>query len=157
MAALLQLPYCLLSEMETCKSHCPDIALGCQHESSPAWDMQLSQRRTDVMCWQWSRDSGSHGCGIMGCRVTLYGHMHKDQQPQQLLSNECSMLPPLPLSLTALAEDGGHAAELCFHAVCLCCCQEFQQLSVANCRREEGAEGEHLPPPSDSSFIYGLI
>lgn len=120
MAALLQLPYCLLSEMETCKSHCPDIALGCQHESSPAWDMQLSQRRTDVMCWQWSRDSGSHGCGIMGCRVTLYGHMHKDQQPQQLLSNECSMLPPLPLSLTALAEDGGHAAELCFHAVCLC-------------------------------------
>lgn len=52
---------------------------------------------------------------------------------------------------------GQHAAELCFHAVCLCWCQEFQQLSVANCRREEGAEGEHLPPPSDSSFIYGLI
>lgn len=153
MAALLQLPECLLSEMETCKSRCADAVLGCQHESSPAWDTQLSQSSTQMTCWQRGRAAGSRGCCITRCSVPLCGHMHKGQQPQQLLSSECSMLPSLALSLAAQAR---RAAELCFHAVCLYCRQELQQPSVARCRGGGGGQKGNTSH-FDSIFIYGSI
>lgn len=146
MAALLQLPECLLSEMETCKSRCADAVLGCQHESSPAWDTQLSQSSTQMTCWQRGRAAGSRGCCITRCSVPLCGHMHRGQQPQQLLSSECSMLPSLALSLAAQAEDGAACSRAVFPR-CLPLLPPGAPAAICGSLQggRRGAEGEHLP------------